>query len=133
MTKEYALASGYAELYERFCNQINYLGSAIWAHDFIEANKKENGYYFSPDEKLMSNEELLNSSKRVADYFNYVSDGNEELKKVSMDFITEGQGIGVPMKNIDNSDVMYMDPRLLLRVSRSNGMAAGNTLDEALV
>ena len=131
MTKEFALASGYAELYERFCNQMNFAPNAFWARDLIKANKEKHGYYFSPEEKLMSHDELLNASKRAKDYFDFMCDDNPEIIQAALDFITDKQGIGVPMKNIDNSDVLYMDPRMLMRITRSNGMAAGNTLTEA--
>lgn len=133
MTKEYALASGYAELYERFCNQMNFAANEFFMRDLTKANKEQHGYYFSPDEKLMSYTELLNNSKRAKDYFNFVSGNDSNLLSEILDFITDKQGIGVPMKNIDNSDVLYMDPRMLMRITRSNGMAAGNTRTEALV
>lgn len=133
MTKEFALASGYAELYERFCNQMNFAPNTFWARDLIKANKEKHGYYFSPEEKLMSHDELLNASKRAKDYFDFMCDNNPEIIQATLDFITDKQGIGVPMKNIDNSDVLYMDPRMLMRITRSNGMAAGNTITEALV
>lgn len=133
MTEEYALASGYAELYERFCNKIFYLANPCWAKTLIEKNKANNGYYFSPKEHILTYDELI-SYKATNNYFNELSDNDPELTKALVDFITEGIYVGAPMYNIaDENDILYMDPRILLRLQRSNGMAAGNTLNEALV
>jgi hypothetical protein len=42
--------------------------------------------------------------------------------------------VGIPLNNIaDDKDKIYLDPRLMMRILRSNGMAAGNTVTEALV
>lgn len=133
MTEEYALASGYAELYERFCNKIFYLANPCWAKTFMKKNKTNNGYYFSPDERMMTYDEVINY-KATNKYFSKLADGRPELIKSLIDFVTEGTYVGAPMYNItDKDDILYMDPRILLRLQRSNGMAAGNTLEEALV
>lgn len=132
VTKEYALASGYAELYERFCNKTNFIANPLWIRAFMNNNKKNNGYYFSKDERILTYEEILNQP-RIYNYFNTLAAHNEELVRETVNFITDDIYIGVPMYNINNSDIIYMDPRLLRRVSRTNGMSAGNTLDEALI
>lgn len=132
VTKDYALASGYAELYERFCNKTSFIANPCWVRAFMETNKKRNGYYFSPEERELTYEEIL-SIPRVDDYFSKLSDFNKELTHEAIDLITDSTYIGVPMKNIDGSEPLYMDPRLLRRIERTNGMCAGNTLNEALV
>ena len=133
MTEEYALASGYAELYERFCNKIFFLANPCWAKTFIHKNKVNNGYYFSPKERILTYDEVV-SYKATYDYFNELANNNSELKKSLIDFVTDELYVGAPMYNIaDENDILYLDPRILLRLQRSNGMAAGNTLNEALV
>ena len=52
VTKEYCLASGHAELYERFCNKaVNGLG-LTFMKKFVEESNIKNGYSFSPNEKI---------------------------------------------------------------------------------
>lgn len=131
MTESYSLASGYAELYERFCNKTFFIANPYWIKSYMENNMKQNHYYFSPDEKILTYEELT-ASPRVTDYFNLLAN-DEELAKKSIDFITDKKYVGVPMYNIVDNSILYMDPRLLIRLERTNGMAAGNTIQEALV
>lgn len=133
MNETYALASGYAELYERFCNKIFSLMNPIWARTFMDINKNEHGYYFSPNEHIMTYEEVL-EHPATNYYFSKIACNDPELMKESIDLITNSIYVGMPMYNIsDKNDILYLDPRILLRLERSNGMAAGNTLDEALV
>jgi len=133
MTKEYALASGHAELYERFCNKIMFLTNPLWTRKFMEINQTEHGYYFSPDERILSYEELFKNPRSEV-YFKKVSGYSPKLLRSMIKFITNGTYVGVPLYNIaDHSDVSYIDPRMLMLITRSNGMAAGNTLNEALV
>ena len=133
VTKEYCLASGYAELYERFCNKIFFLSSPWWIHDYMKENYNTNSYYFSPLEKPLTFEEELNNSVRIRQYVNKTTGSIPALQHAMIDFITEKNYIGVPMYNLKGEPELYVDPRLLMRVTRSNGMAAGNTLEEALV
>ena len=133
MTKEYSLASCYAELYERFCNKMWFFSSWFWMKDYMEMNKKTNGFYFDRNERVITKQEALNNSKHIKYYFDYYSNNNEDLLNATLDIITDGKYIGVPMHNIvDDNDTLEIDPRLVLRMTRSNGMAAGNTLKEAL-
>lgn len=133
MTTSYSLASGYAELYERFCNQINFMPSLYWGNLYMDRNYAKNGYYWTPDEKIMTYEETLNCCGRAKDYVYAYCRDDEELTRAMMSAITDNRYVGVPWSNIDDSnDKIYIDPRFSLRICRSNGMAAGNTLDEAL-
>ena len=133
MTREYALASGYAELYERFCNGMNFGANPFWLHFLIEKNKNKYGYSFRKDEKELTYQEAIAQSKRLKLFIEYMTHNDPELTQSLFDYVTRGTYIGVPMHNIaDENDIMYMDPRMLLRILRSNGMCAGNTIDEAL-
>lgn len=54
-------------------------------------------------------------------------------KDVFLNLITENNPIGIPYLNIkNNNDIKYYDPRIITRIKSSQGMAAGNTLEEAL-
>ena len=65
VTKEYALASGYAELYERFCNKLyhyyNNQVSLITEYLSYEKNK----YFLHPKEKVVSFHAGLVESKKL--------------------------------------------------------------------
>jgi ribosomal protein S12 methylthiotransferase accessory factor len=52
--------------------------------------------------------------------------------KTYLDIITDGLYIGEPYINLSTNEIMYYDRRILNRIIASNGMAAGNTLEEAL-
>lgn len=133
MTEAYSLASGYAELYERFCNGMTFLANPWWNRAVIDANKEKHGYYLRADEKLLTYDELTNNCYRTTHYLSSSCGADLTFQKAAVDYITNGQYIGLPMYNFaDENDVMYMDPRLLLRMTHSIGMAAGNSLDEAL-
>ena len=43
ITKEFARASGYAEMYERFCNGMHYLCNPFLCAEKIELNRKNYG------------------------------------------------------------------------------------------
>lgn len=133
MTKEFALASGHAELYERFCNGMIFGVNPYWNRLLIKENMEKHGYHYRADEKLLSIDEVTDSCARMKRFLNYITNNNPILIKKYIQFITNNQPVGVPMNNIANeNDKLYMDPRMLLRLTRSIGMSAGNTLEEAL-
>ena len=128
MTKDYCIASGLGELYERFCNQVFFLPNINWARKYIETNKQVNGYALSPEEKLMTYEEGINACHRVKDYLTTISGNNTILQNNFLNFVTDRQYIGVPMTSLlDKENKIYVDPRVLKRVTYVTGMSAGNT------
>ena len=70
-TKEFAQASGLAELYERFCNYylIN-CANPLFSNLYQQTNKELNGYYFSKDEKKLTKKEIYDMI--------YIGDINEK-------------------------------------------------------
>lgn len=134
MTKEYATASGYAELYERFCNQISFISSPFWTTQYMKRNKEKNGYYFRAGEKIQTYDEMYHCCRRATEYLDHFSGEDEEIAHAMIDLFMGNTYVGAPMQSInDPDDKIYVDPRLLMRIIRSNGMAAGNTVTEALV
>jgi hypothetical protein len=73
MTKEYALASGYAELYERFCNQIWFISSPFWTAQYMKKSKEQKGYYFREGEKIQTYDEMYHSCRRATEYIDNFS------------------------------------------------------------
>ena len=52
--KIFALASGYAELYERYCNKMFYINNPFVFDRVINNNYLKYGYYLDPYEQIIS-------------------------------------------------------------------------------
>ena len=138
-TREFALASAYAELFERYQNDL--LGAAY-------SLDKKSSYSFdsSIDEKVMTPEELISQENNA--YFDmYFKERNlqdasleekvEAFKKVQkVDLYMRGDDtsyLTVPFYSVKHKKLMYL-PKNVYRLSYgSNGMSAGNTFEEAVV
>jgi ribosomal protein S12 methylthiotransferase accessory factor len=134
-TPKYALASAYGELMERLQNQSFFRLSM----DLSPEALKYEGFYYAPDEKHIDIKELENSneewmkiqiSKMKSDI-----DIHEILKKwkavcyedVPSDFTA------LPYVNLINNKLSYIPIKMISKMYMSNGMCAGNTIEEALV
>lgn len=131
-TEIYSLASGHAELYERFCNLINTV-FAIYTtnHKYREANFKEFGYYFDPREKEVSYIDAISASPRIGYAINGVTDTKGKFQKFYTELIDNF--IAIPYKGMNMPEPKWLVPEFVILASGSDGMAAGNTLQEALV
>ena len=69
MTKLFSLASGYAELYERYCNMHPILSNKIFQKRFFNNNFEKNGFYFQKGEKEISYTEMFQSNPEIKDFF----------------------------------------------------------------
>jgi len=69
VTKEYSLASGHAELYERFCNGMFLNGSYYWNRKIQEMSYEKYGYNLRPDEKVLTFEEALENVPTLKTYW----------------------------------------------------------------
>lgn len=128
MSEAFSLASGHAELYERFCTNISGYFNPYFNKKFIELNN----YLFNPTEKIISYQELKNIDPYCYDYFKkYIGDLDNLEQYINL--ITDGEIRCIQYKSFDNENTFkYFDPRLLNRVNGSVGMSAGNSLEEAL-
>lgn len=111
-TRNLSMASAYAEMYERFC--CLYL-SGIEAKEHIP---------FGPDERELTNEEAMIPFLKIKD-----EDKDSVAEYMKMLY---GGLYGVPFKNICGGDDLDIDLNCIGTIYGSNGMAAGNTLKEAL-
>lgn len=131
-TKDFALASGYAELYERFCNKIIFNSNPIISNLLIQNNFKKNGYYIHKEEKIINFNDFKEKNSLLYNiYLNFL--GNEKNLEEFLNLFIDGKIIEIPYKNCFSNDIFYTDPRLQKKVFTSSGMAAGNTLEEALI
>lgn len=130
-TPEFARASGYAELYERYSTRLNMFFNSGFCEDYLNKHYADKGYYIDRNEKLMSYDEISAESELLMNYLsNFI---NAKNTKDFCDLITNERYIGVPYSNFISGTTKYYDPRLLYRMSASNGLAAGNTYEEACV
>lgn len=129
----FALASGYAELYERYCQFQNDIFSAkLNQNKFFELNYNKNGYYFYSDEIFLSPEEAINISPRISDYCNSINDNRNSLLKYYQSNYLKGI-LSLPFEGFNINSKITLPLNLLYQLTGSSGSAAGNTLEEALV
>lgn len=134
-TYEYALASAYGEMMERLQNQALFRLN----RDLNPEVLPHNGFYYAPDEKKMSLEEVLNSEddwlKTQMSQIKPDIDKRALLRKwqlVSYEDIPS-DFIALPYFGLKNKRLSYIPIKMVLKMYMSNGMCAGNTAEEALV
>lgn len=140
-TREYAQASAYAEFMERIQN--SYLGPG----DFEESTKKYKGFYYEPEEKLMTPEELaeqhnafneliINIAAKSRKNVNKEPPGRAELLAMWQYPVSPDCGdkfVAVKYYSVRNNRYEYLPHAVSMRFYHSNGMCAGNKPEEALV
>ena len=142
MTKEFAMASGYAEFFERMQNGIFRFR--------MEKPTKELPFVNSPDEKHFPVEEVLsiNEDGKVKNSFfeNILKQNNKEnrTKEEQIEYIKEILNEKsrlvekevynyLPYYSVKNKDIEYIPDRLFSYLFDTNGMCAGNSKEEALI
>jgi len=134
VNKEYALASAYGEFMERLQNKA--LGLPM-------LNKKiSQGYYFVHDEKLMTVEEIVDAETEFIENlfrqlkFECLSKEKkiEQLEELLAPNGNEGHKVLMyPFYNYTLEKVDYLPFSVIASFYGTNGMCAGNTMQEALV
>lgn len=137
ISKEYALASAYGELFERYQNKL--LGITF------KKNLDDLDFYEWSDEKIVTAKEVSNLDNSFMKlYFRNRSlndsknaEKAKEFKKIQkteyMLHNLENKYIVVPFYSTKNQKVTYLPNSTYRRFHGSNGMCAGNTPAEALV
>lgn len=129
VTKEYCLASAYGEFLERIQNSTYLLNlSGI----NLQHLKNSFGFYCFPDESIRTKEEILQLDNTILKDLFGNSDG---LIDLYFDILKEkgiNGCIAVPYEDCSNRETVYLPYNLLIAATGSNGMAAGNTLEEAM-
>lgn len=134
-TTEYALASAYAELIERLQNQAHFRLSM----DFSIENFEYMGFFYTPDEKCLSIDDILNSNE------DWIQTQFSRMKsKISKEYLlnkwinvsyenTPCDFVAIPYLNIKNTQLSHIPIKMVSKMYMSNGMCAGNTAHEAIV
>lgn len=136
MTKEFAMASGYAEFFERMQNGIFRFR--------MEEPTKEIPFRNAPDEKHLTVEELMskenavfqnilkkNSKENVSkqEQINYI----KEVLNETSNLVPKEDYTSLPYYSVKNQDIIYVPDRLFSYLYDTNGMCAGNSKEEALI
>lgn len=128
----YCLASAYAEFLERMQNGLY----AVFSRTMIGRLKDKFGFYYSPDEKFLAKEAFLSlPGPIIADLVRYEGKEKEEFINSYFNCLSANRIPGIvsiPFFDTINNKVEYLPLNLLLLSVGSNGMAAGNTMPEAL-
>lgn len=129
-TKDFCLASGHGELYERFCTKLHFFNNPFLMKQIMEKRYKKYGYYFCENEKILNFNEALTSTNVGNMFLNTFQTDNQELKKY-IDTLMNNIYIGVPYQHTMSNKVIYLEPRLSMYLHGSSGLACGNTFFEA--
>lgn len=138
VSKEFSLASAYAELFERYQNDL--LGNVS-----DMGNKTQYAFFSNYDEKFMSAAELIDENSEYIKHYFKVRNMQDSTRKERIAafkkvqkvdyyaFQKEDSYLCVPFYSAKNKKVYYL-PKNIYRLSYgSNGMSAGNTIEEAVV
>ena len=136
MTKEFALASSYAEFFERFQNGVFRFR--------MEKPTKDLPFSNAPDEKHLSVEEAMKGNNS---FFEYIIKENgkanrtkeekieyiKEILNEKSDLVEKEDYLYLPYYSVKNKDIEYVPDRLFSYLYDTNGMCAGNSKEEALI
>lgn len=132
----YALASAYAEFIERLQNGF-VTGADGLSRIFLKKIQDKVGFFYYPDEKIISKSAFRSLPKKyLTDIFglrntnkieDYVNAYFERIKENGLNGV-----ISVPFFDVKHQEVVYLPYNLTLILSGSNGMAAGNSPEEAI-
>ena len=141
MTKDFAMASAYAEFFERFQNGIMRFR--------MEKPTKELPFINSPDEKHLTVEEALNitNNNLKNSFFENILKQNgkndcsnqekiEYIKQIlneKSNLVEKEDYLYLPYYSVKNKEIEYIPDRLFSYLFDTNGMCAGNSKEEALI
>lgn len=121
-------ASCLAEMYERFCATQEDICNNIFSYfKYQEFNMEKNHFHIAKDEQII---EDISTDRFFQDGFFYWLNNNQNIFSETF----QQNFYKVPYSNLNNpEDIVYYNPYFLKLVEGTNGLAAGNTKEEALV
>jgi ribosomal protein S12 methylthiotransferase accessory factor len=130
-TKNFCLASAYAEYMERMQNLL----FANFSRTMMNQLKAEFGFFYDPEEICMNQDEFHRLPDDVlSDFIRYSGQGRKEYVSSYFKRVSANGMPGVaslPFFDTVNKKIQLLPINLLLITVGSNGMAAGNTQAEA--
>jgi ribosomal protein S12 methylthiotransferase accessory factor len=131
-TKEYCLASAHAEFIERLQNGVY----ASFSRTIQSQLYQEFGYHYDPREKFLTLQEFRGLPEKISDdLIHYTGLAKEEFIQTyfeRLDFHKAPGLVAVPFHSSLSQKEVYLPLNLLLMTVGTNGMAAGNSYEEAL-
>ncbi len=139
ITKEYAQASAYAELFERYQNGV------LINPRFIPKDKSKYNHLVAADEKYLTAEEVVRQNDSFMEmYFGRRNMATADLATKAaaffevnkLDYIISGyenRYVTLPFYSYRDKKVQCLPHWVYCMYYGSNGMAAGNTAEEAIV
>ncbi len=140
VTRDYALASAYAEFLERLQN-----GMLTLSFKFMNDPAYASEYFRAADEKILTTRELIEQDDAFLRHFFEMIGGSHlsvedkiaRLDEIEhTDFLCHGKEhshVCLPFCELDSGRTVYLPVFLYERIYTSNGMASGNTPEEAIV
>jgi len=136
----FALASAYGELMERIQNSLIF---SNYHHAILEKNNeaytqrlaKDNikiDFFFSPEEKMFTVSELLNSNKAILLELMKIEDNSNTIIKLN-NYFPENKILCDTFYNVKKEEVEYLPVQLIRYACGSTGMCAGNEASEAII
>lgn len=135
VTTVFAIASAYGELMERMQNMTIFK----LINNDMPCVESVDDFYYAPDEKLINKDDFFKSiSPWLKKQYDNMASGidRSEIKDIwsKMSMCDDKDGfISLPFFGMKNKKVEYIPLVMLSKMYTSNGMAAGNTLGEAMV
>ena len=135
ISKELATASAYAEFFERFQNRALADFKFQKCHDF----------FVTKDEVIKNGEELIcDNTEFINQYMNMIGLGDESIQnkikwletreiRDRLEYGLDKEYVTLPYFNAYNNSVEYLPYSICKMLYSSNGMCAGNSIEEALV
>ena len=131
----YTMASAYAELVERIENNL------VALRTIQPELSAYAGFCKHPDERIMAPEEILaQNDPFLKQYFQalgliFEHQKEEHLRNIFKNTYKreDGKCPCIPFVDLENRKVVWLPFEIVVNVFGSNGMAAGNTIEEALV
>jgi len=129
LTKEYALASAYGELMERI--QLGFVGRLSTHKDGIYSNNDSQDIVLPAKQMLEGN---ITWCQRMSDNLLTWSGIQKTPEEILMQYADEQENVVVtPYFDLVSGKVAYVPSRMRKTLYTSNGCAAGNTMEEAIV
>lgn len=135
MTETFCKASCFAEMYERFCDYSYFFGgNPFMVSDAQKHHMSKFNYHLTPDEKLLNYADLLQDPYARIIFQNTLPIMNEEYVKKYMQMFFPDGCYGLKYTNLaDSTRYKHVSYHILQTFMGTTGLAAGNTIEEALV
>ncbi|MBN2534892.1 MAG: YcaO-like family protein [Spirochaetales bacterium] len=132
-SESYALASAYAEFIERIQNHLLPCDSAN--RSILNTIKEKSGFFYYPDEVFISEKEFDRLPAAVLNDIKHYYKDNVNFSELYFERLQRNGYPGclaVPWYDVSNDSIVHIPFNIMLAINGSNGMAAGNILEEAL-